>query len=403
MKWVVINFDEDSKLYTVQDDGGRTCRANAEAVVYGVKGTKLRSIPSYTDQVLAAIKAYSLFKDQKINTTDFGLKLLMEIYNRTDTDLDMLIAFANDNPMIVNDLESYAKIAQEKLLLTGSLAFRKTRNLFYKIFKSVVLDELTVEKTHKYLRSLIYFLNCDSCYYSKIDYIADNYDATIEAAETFKKINGIAFHNIDNETIKQRKYIAFQFMAEYPDFAITLVTKTYIDDLATVFNQSNARRVIENYVANCKALEIEPCLKGNILTLFANTTRLYEQKKDELTAKALHKMAKRYEWLGEFSCNGMGVVIFETPEDFATEGETQHNCVNRYGYLEEMANGKTIICGVRKLDDIDTPYITCEVSLNEEGTPIGVMQYYRAFNERPDTREELEFVNEFIEFIHNHK
>ena len=403
MKWVVINFDEDSKLYTVQDDGGRTCRANAEAVVYGVKGTKLRSIPSYTDQVLAAIKAYSLFKDQKINTTDFGLKLLMEIYNRTDTDLDTLIAFANDNPMIVNDLESYAKIAQEKLLLTGSLAFHKTRNLFYKIFKSVVLDELTVEKTRKYLRSLIYFLNCDSCYYSKIDYIADNYDATIEAAETFKKINGIAFHNIDNETIKQRKYIAFQFMAEYPDFAITLVTKTYIDDLATVFNQSNARRVIENYVANCKALEIEPCLKGNILTLFANTTRLYEQKKDELTAKALHKMAKRYEWLGEFSCNGMGVVIFETPEDFATEGETQHNCVNRYGYLEEMANGKTIICGVRKLDDIDTPYITCEVSLNEEGTPIGVMQYYRAFNERPDTREELEFVNEFIEFIHNHK
>ena len=400
MKWVVINFDEDSNLYTVRDDEGRTCQANAEAIVYG---TKLRSIPSYTDQVLAAIKAYSLFKDQKINTTDFGLKLLMEIYNRTDTDLDTLIAFANDNPMIINDLESYAKIAQEKLLLTGSLAFRKTRNLFYKIFESVVSDELTVEKTHKYLRSLIYFLNCDSCYYSKINDIVDNYDETIKAAEIFKKINGIAFHNIDDETIKQRKYIAFQFMLQYPDFAITLVTKTYIDDLVTVFNQNNARRAIKDYVTNCEALEIEPCLKGNILTLFANTARLYEQKKDELTAKALGKMAKRYEWLGEFSCNGMGVVIFETPEDFATEGETQHNCVNRYGYLEEMAKGKTIICGVRKLDDIDTPYITCEVGLNEEGTPIGVVQYYRAFNNRPDTREELEFVNEFIEFIHNHK
>lgn len=403
MKWVVINFDEDSNLYTVRDDEGRTCQANADTVVYGVKGSKLRSIPSYADQVLAAIKVYSFFKDQKINTTDFGLRLLVETYNRTDTYLDMLIAFVNDNPMIVNDLESYAKIAQEKLLLTGSLAFRKTRNLFYKIFESVVSDELTVEKTHKYLRSLIYFLNCDSYYYSKINDIVDNYDETIKAAEIFKKINGIAFHNIDDETIKQRKYIAFQFMLQYPDFAITLVTKTYIDDLVTVFNQNNARRAIKDYVTNCKALEIEPCLKGNILTLFANTARLYEQKKDELTAKALGKMAKRYEWLGEFSCNGMGVVIFETPEDFATEGETQHNCVNRYGYLEEMAKGKTIICGVRKLDDIDTPYITCEVGLNEEGTPIGVVQYYRAFNNRPDTREELEFVNEFIEFIHNHK
>lgn len=404
MKWVVINFNENSNLYTVQDESGRTCQANTEAVVYGVKGGKLRSIPSYADQVLTAIRVYSLFKNQGINTTDFGFRLLMAIYNRTGTNPETLIEFVNNNLAIVNDLESYTKIAQEKLLLTGSLAFRKTRNLFYKIFKSVVLDdELTAEKAHKYLRSLIYFLNCDNYYHRKIDIFADNYDATIKAAEIFKKINGIAFHNIDDETIKQRKNIAFQFMVEYPDFAITLVTKTYIDDLATVFDQRDVRKAIEDYVTNCKALEIEPCLKGNILTLFANTARLYEQKKDELTAKALHKMAKRYEWLGEFSCNGMGVVIFETPEDFATEGETQHNCVNRYGYLEEMAKGKTIICGVRKLDDIDTPYITCEVGLNEEGTPIGVVQYYRAFNNRPDTREELEFVNEFIEFIHNHK
>lgn len=404
MKWVVINFDEDSKLYTVQDESGRTCQANADAVVYGVKGGKLRSTPSYADQVLTAIRAYFLSKNQEINTTDFGFRLLMAIYSRTGTNPETLIEFVNNNLAIVNDLESYAKIGQKKLLLNESLAFRKTRNLFYKIFKSVVLDdELTAEKAHKYLRSLIYFLNCDKYYYRKIDIFADNYDATIKAAEVFKKINGIAFHNIDDETIKQRKYIAFQFMAEYPDFAITLVTKTYIDDLVTVFNQRYARRAIEDYVTNCKALETEPCLKGNILTLFANTARLYEQKKDELTAKALHKMAKRYEWLGEFSCNGMGVVIFETPEDFATEGETQHNCVNRYGYLEKMTNGKTIICGVRKLDDIDAPYITCEVSLNEEGTPIGVAQYYRAFNNSPDTREELEFVNEFIKFIHNHK
>lgn len=404
MKWVVINFNEDSNLYTVQDESGRTCQANTEVVVYGVKGGKLRSIPSYADQVLTAIRVYSLFKNQEINTTDFGFRLLMAIYNRTGTNPETLIEFVNNNLAIVNDLESYTKIGQEKLLLNESLAFRKTRNLFYKIFKSVVLDdELTAEKAHKYLRSLIYFLNCDNYYHRKIDIFADNYDATIKAAEIFKKINGIAFHNIDDETIKQRKNIAFQFMVEYPDFAITLVTKTYIDDLATVFDQRDARKAIEDYVTNCKALEIEPCLKGNILTLFANTARLYEQKKDELTAKALHKMAKRYEWLGEFSCNGMGVVIFETPEDFATEGETQHNCVNRYGYLEEMAKGKTIICGVRKLDDIDTPYITCEVGLNEEGTPIGVVQYYRAFNNRPDTREELEFVNEFIEFIHNHK
>ena len=116
-----------------------------------------------------------------------------------------LIEFVKGNPAIVNDLESYAKIVQEKLLLTEFLAFCETRSLFYKIFKSVASDKLTAEKAHKYLRSRIYFLNCDNYYYRKVEHIADNYDATIKTAETFKKINGIAFHNIDGETIKQRR------------------------------------------------------------------------------------------------------------------------------------------------------------------------------------------------------
>ena len=403
MEWVVVSFDQKSKLYTVQNENGRTCRANANSVVYGVEGRKLKSIPRYTDEVLGAIRIYSLFSGKDVKTTEFGVKLLMKAYGYSNVNLDALIAFVNDNPMIVNDLESYAKVTREKLCFAENSALYRTRNLFCKIIKSVMFDKLTPENAHEYIRSLIYFLNCDSYYYNRLDNIVNDYGATIKAAKVFKQINGIAFHGIDIEMIRQRKYIAFSYMVEYPDFAISLVTKPYIDDLDTVFSAGNACRAIEDYVANCKALEVEPCLKGNILTLFASTARLYKQKKDELKAKALHKMAKRYEWLGEFSCNGMGVVIFETPEDFATEGEVQHNCVNRYGYLDEMANGGTLICGVRKLDDIDTPYITCEIRLSNEGTAVGVAQFYRAFNERPDTREELEFVNEFIEFIHNHK
>ncbi len=90
MKWIVINFDEDSKLYTVQDESGRVCRANTDAVVYGVKGGKLRSIPSYADQVLTAISVYSLFKGKEINTTDFGSMLLMEIYIQQVLPMDVL-------------------------------------------------------------------------------------------------------------------------------------------------------------------------------------------------------------------------------------------------------------------------------------------------------------------------
>ena len=402
MKWVVVSFDEESKLYTVQNEHGRTCRANQDRVVYGVEGRKLKSIPRYTDEVLDAVKIFSMVTDREVKTTEFGFKLLVRSHDFTSADTDTMIQFVNDNPMIVNDLESFAKVSHEQLLYDEDSCFCRARTLFCKILKSVTFDELTAGDAHEYIRSLIYFMNCDSYFYSKIYRFVGDYDATIKAAKVFKQMNGIAFHGIDDETIKQRKYIAFPFMAQYPDFAMTLVTKTYIDDLVTVFSADIAHRAIEDYVSNCKDLEIEPCLKGNILTLFASTARLYEQKKDELKAKALHKMAKRYEWLGEFSCNGMGVVIFETPEDFATEGEAQHNCVNRYGYLDEMANGSTLICGVRKLDDIDTPFITCEVRLSDDGAAVGVAQFYRAFNERPSAPEECEFLHEFAEFIHSH-
>lgn len=402
MKWVVVSFDEESKLYTVQNEQGRTCRANQDCVVYGVEGRKLKSVPRYTDEVLDAVKIFSMFADKEVKTTEFGFKLLVKSHNFTSVDTDTMVQFVNDNPQIVNDLESLAKVSHENLLDDEDLCFCRARMLFCKILKSVTFDNLTTKKAHEYIRSLIYFMNCDSYYYRYINNNND-YDETIKAAKVFKQINGIAFHGIDNETINQRKYIAFPFMAQYPDFAISLVTKTYVDDLTTVFSASDARIVIKDYVARCKALEIEPCLKGNILTLFASTARLYEQKKDKLKAKALHKMAERYEWLGEFSCNGMGVVIFETPEDFATEGEVQHNCVNRYGYLDKMANGGTLICGVRKLDDIDTPFITCEVRLNCAGKPVCVTQFYEAYNECPKEPEVREFLSEFAEFIHNHE
>ena len=402
MKWVVVSFDEESKLYTVRNEHGRTCRANQDCVVYGVEGRKLKSVPRYTDDVLDAVKIFSMFADREVKTTEFGFKLLARSHNYSSADTDTMVQFVNDNPQIVNDLESFAKVFHEKILYDEDSCFCRARMLFCKILKSVTFDNLTTEKAHEFIHALIFFLNCDSYYYRYVD--SDNdYDETIKAAKVFKQINGIAFHGIDDETIRTRKAIAFPFMAKYPNFAMQLVTKTYVDDLSAVFCSATARNTIQDYVTQCEAMETEPCFKGNILTLLASTKRLYDQKKDELKAKALHKMAKRFEWLGEFSCNGMGVVVFETPEDFATEGAVLHICVARYGYIDDMANQRTIICGVRKLDDIDTPFITCEVRLNRAGELVGVAQFYEAYNEHPKEPEVREFLQEFEEFIHNHK
>ena len=401
MKWVVVSFDEETKLYTVQNEHGRTCRANQDCVVYGVEGRKLKSVPRYTDEVLDAVKIFSMFADREVKTTEFGFKLLVRSHNYSSADTDTMVQFVNDNPQIVNDLESFAKVSHEKLLYDEESCFCRARTLFCKIFKSMTFEGLTTEKAHEFIHALIYFLNCDNYYYRYVDFEND-YEKTIKSAKVFKQINGITLHGIDDETIRTRKATAFPYMAKHPDFAMQLVTKTYIDDLSTVFCSAIVRNTIQDYVTQCEAMETEPRFRGNILTLLASTTRLYNQKKDELKAKALHKMAKRFEWLGEFSCNGMGVVVFETPEDFETEGAVQHNCVARYGYIDDMAEQKTIICGVRKLDDIDTPFITCEIRLNRASELVGVAQFYKAYNERPKEPEVREFLQEFEKFIHNH-
>lgn len=111
--------------------------------MYGVEGRKLKSIPRYTDEVLGAIRIYSLFSDKDVKTTEFGTKLLMKAYGYSSADLDTLIGFVNDNPMVVNDLESYAKVAREKLLYSEDSVLYRARNLFCKILKSVTFDELT--------------------------------------------------------------------------------------------------------------------------------------------------------------------------------------------------------------------------------------------------------------------
>lgn len=56
MKWVVVSFDQESNLYTVQNEQGRTCRANADAVVYGVEGRKLPKANKWAGKILPRTK-----------------------------------------------------------------------------------------------------------------------------------------------------------------------------------------------------------------------------------------------------------------------------------------------------------------------------------------------------------
>lgn len=198
--------------------------------------------------------------------------------------------------------------------------------------------------------------------------------------------------------MNRRKEVAYEYLAKYPNFAIQLLTKPIVDDMMEVLSTQTVLNMIKEFVDNCETLGIEPKFKCNIIAQMASVIRQARIIKEKAKLENLRKAAETYSWLNKFSCNGLGVVVFGTPEEFEEEGEEQHNCVARYGYLESMAEGSCIICGVRKLENMSTPYITCKLTQFSDGT-LEVKQFFRAFNQYADSKDEKEFLKEFKKFI----
>ena len=64
------------------------------------------------------------------------------------------------------------------------------------------------------------------------------------------------------------------------------------------------------------------------------------------------------------------------------------HCVGRSGYDRKMANEETLIFFVRKMEELDKPFVTLEYSIKRKE----VLQCYAYDNEKPEDKV-LEFVN----------
>lgn len=56
------------------------------------------------------------------------------------------------------------------------------------------------------------------------------------------------------------------------------------------------------------------------------------------------------------------VVVPKSCQEIIQEGEQQHNCVGKNGYIERMAKRETIICFLRKKEDTNKSFVTIELS-----------------------------------------
>lgn len=60
------------------------------------------------------------------------------------------------------------------------------------------------------------------------------------------------------------------------------------------------------------------------------------------------------------------IIVPESSKEIIHEGEMQHNCVGKMGYIEKMASRSTIICFLRKSEEPNKSFVTIELDPNRK-------------------------------------
>lgn len=78
------------------------------------------------------------------------------------------------------------------------------------------------------------------------------------------------------------------------------------------------------------------------------------------TRAKIDRLLERYEARYTFLHGGILLRPARSAEEIAAEGEALHHCVGRY--VDSYANGNTVICVMRRLGELDTPWRTVELT-----------------------------------------
>lgn len=135
------------------------------------------------------------------------------------------------------------------------------------------------------------------------------------------------------------------------------------------------RKLILDFFHICEKIEKEP-QKADFLKQFTEYEGIYELKKKEIDNALLKKVYQPVEDKLSYEDEEFIVKIPTTTDEFYDEAEMQNNCVYRM-YLPTVLDDKTYVVFVRKKNDINHSFITCEVSKAGK-----IIQFLKKNNER---------------------
>ena len=106
---------------------------------------------------------------------------------------------------------------------------------------------------------------------------------------------------------------------------------------------------------------------------YAEYNRKQKEKKHAELIEKMKEQAEKFAFLSGFKDSSYCVIVAKSKFDLINEGEKLHHCVGKMDYDKRQAEGQSIICFIRKNDDIETPFATAEIKI---GNSLTVQQCY---------------------------
>jgi len=238
-------------------------------------------------------------------------------------------------------------------------------------------------------------------YPSNFDYLDEKTSLTKDLVTFLKENNGAQYdvHEIQ-KYFAEKKYADFlagksewikslfkctidKVPYDYLKTFLNRMEHEHVDAFYSVYSFSSTINLILRYYEICNTLYQKVEVKPNILSNYAHLLYLEKEYKDAHYNEVL-KEKNNCPWL-YFQNDKFIVRPLLTREAFHEEGERQSNCVERM-YMERVYNGITHVVTVRRVENPDKNYITCEV--NNLGR---IIQYLARANSHPTEQDAKEF------------
>lgn len=134
------------------------------------------------------------------------------------------------------------------------------------------------------------------------------------------------------------------------------------------------------------------CEKGDFIKNYVKEKRVYELNKKKIDSQKLYENQMNKKEILSFEYENLEVIIPTSAEEFKEEAKQQSNCVARM-YLPRVINGELNIVFIRKKEELNKSYITCEI---RDGY---IYQYLTRFNQIPYEEEAIKFKKIYQEYL----